>query len=729
MNVSAFNGRSAFMLALLFLPWLASAQTNRIFSFDLDQFGGPSEPLEMNGKLFFSAWDSLHGRELWCTDGTTAGTFMVKDISPGLNGSISGYFSYLSHVHNGVLYFRANDGVTGEELWRSDGTAGGTYLLKEIAAGSAGSSVGEFASSGSYLYFTANTGTQLWRSDGTTSGTQSIGSFQIVRNLCGVNGQLVFSADNSNSGEELWKHNPVTGNTTLLMDLNGVFGASLPCNFRSTGSLAFFMANTAAGWELWKSDATSGGTAMVKDINPGGANGTMSAYSDVFTATIGDTLFFRADDGTGGGFQLWRSDGSGSGTMKISNVSGGLDAYNPFPVDQGNVYISSYSSPVYYCYNSGNGTFGSTNYPSFGYFLSATNKNVFLNGVEYFAAKDSLFGPEIWRADGSFSGISRLQETHLLNNWTSGVTQGFNSVVGTVNGKVLFTLARNPYGAGVPLFCYDTQTTLSCQPPSVIVPVPFSNTSLHLVWNRPEDAIAYEVRYKEVNASGWLADSVGRSFHFISGLDSAGDYRIQVRAWCGQGWTNWSDTISCNTLFTDVDYITDMLSEREEDSTVIRLYWLRSPVITMLRFRYRPVGTSNWLYANSTNGYKRITGLQPNTFYEYNYRENYNGSWAPWSFNTFYFATGGAIATGLAGSLNDAETPVLFPNPANNSVGIKGKDLTGTDYRIYAADGRLMLAGRCVKPVMDVSSLPEGSFLVILEHRDYRFSVPFTIVR
>src|SRR5262249_45487922 len=115
--------------------------------------------------------------ELWKSDGTPAGTRMVKDINPAGNSSPQ----YLTNV-NGTLFFAADDGVNGSELWKSDGTAAGTVMVKDIFPSFYSSYPGNLTNVNRTLYFSAYDGgfivgahgRELWKSDGTTTGTTMV---------------------------------------------------------------------------------------------------------------------------------------------------------------------------------------------------------------------------------------------------------------------------------------------------------------------------------------------------------------------------------------------------------------------------------------------------------------------------------------------------------------------------------------------------------------------------
>ena len=89
----------------------------------------PSNFVAVNNILFFTAKSSTNGIELWRTDGTEAGTFMVRDINPvaTANGPGDSNPSNLTVIGN-IVYFSATDGTNGVELWRSDGTNVGTMV-------------------------------------------------------------------------------------------------------------------------------------------------------------------------------------------------------------------------------------------------------------------------------------------------------------------------------------------------------------------------------------------------------------------------------------------------------------------------------------------------------------------------------------------------------------------------------------------------------------------------
>ena len=124
----------------------------------------------INNVSYFSADDGIHGPELWRSDGTSGGTYLVKDINPGPAGS------YLNGIiaANGLLFFYAGPDDTGVEPWVSDGTETGTHVLMDINSGPYGSYPSQFVRAGSSVFFVTSLfgyNHQLWKTDGTEIGT------------------------------------------------------------------------------------------------------------------------------------------------------------------------------------------------------------------------------------------------------------------------------------------------------------------------------------------------------------------------------------------------------------------------------------------------------------------------------------------------------------------------------------------------------------------------------
>ncbi len=163
------------------------------------------------GKTFFNA-NGGNGGEPWMTDGTEAGTSIVKDIN--VSNATAGSNPTSFTEYNGKVYFAASDGLTsGIELWVTDGTEQGTKMFKDIIPGTTGSFPEKLTVYKNKLYFFATNASnvkQLWESDGTDAGTKALVSIGTASALVIYNDTLYFSGRINNTdtlGVELYKIN------------------------------------------------------------------------------------------------------------------------------------------------------------------------------------------------------------------------------------------------------------------------------------------------------------------------------------------------------------------------------------------------------------------------------------------------------------------------------------------------------------------------------------------
>jgi ELWxxDGT repeat protein len=355
----------------------------------------PSQFTNVGGTAFFSSTDGIHGQELWESNGTPGSAVLVKDINPGSKGS---YPTQLTNV-NGTLFFSANDGVNGNQLWESNGTAGGTFLVKAIDPGPNKPILNpEYLTNvNGTLFFSATngkSGQELWRSNGTAANTVlikdirpgALGSYP--NQLINVNGTLFFTADDGIHGREIFKSNGIgTGQaTTLLKDVNPGTPGSSPTNLTNLNGTLFFTAtNGVSGEELWKSNGTAPGTVIIKDIKPG----SVGSYPKYLT-NVNGTLFFSATNGISGQ-ELWRSNGTAPGTFLVKDIKPG----------------------------------GTGSYPS-----QLTN----VNGTLYFVANDGVHGPELFKSNGVGTGVG----TTLVKDLWPGSAGSSPTQLTNVNGLLIF---------------------------------------------------------------------------------------------------------------------------------------------------------------------------------------------------------------------------------------------------------------------------------------------------
>jgi len=364
--------------------------------------------------IYFMADDGIHGFELWRSDGTESGTELVADINPGIENSAPSSLAFA----NGMLFFVANDGVHGWEPWTSDGTAAGTAMLEDIWPGPLSSSSffyqqgAEFVALGDFVYFGADDGAhgkELWRSDGSSAGTAmlkdirlgspsssdsfffGIGMAPLGYRLTRVGDQLVFTANDGASGEELWVSDGTAAGTQLLHSFvpgsEGGLGHpswsdSIHSEFLEIGGAVFFTTVNARprAHQLWRTDGTAAGTTMLaSDIAPG------RELTDV------DGLLYFG----GKGWEPWVSDGTPAGTRQLANI---------------NTATTGITDSRPYSFTSIGG------------------------GMAVFVAYNPETGRELWLSDGTPAG------TEMLGDMAPGTLHAFNwnREFVTIGDRVLF---------------------------------------------------------------------------------------------------------------------------------------------------------------------------------------------------------------------------------------------------------------------------------------------------
>ncbi len=412
----------------------------------------PYWSIVFNNNLIFGASDATHGRELWITDGTTAGTILLKDINPGSGSSDSDGYRFIEF--NNKVYFCANDGVHGGEMWVTDGTVAGTLLLKDINPGSGSSDIEgyQFIEFDNQILFQANDGIhgrELWVTDGTAIGTTMVTDLNVGPDssepayFIKYKEKVFFSADDGTRGREVWMTDGTALGTTLVKDINTNAGSE-PSQFIEHNNLLFFSAyEDIYGQELWITDGTEYGTTMVMDINTIGDSEPTNFY------VFGYWIFFRATDGYFG-YELWRSDGTEVGTTIVKDINpGSASSYPQVFINYDNrLFFNAIGTSGQELWVTDGTTDGTQLFMDInpGPGSSSPFSFIIFDNTLFFTAVDGIHGNELWMTDGTEVGTSMVEDINpgANSSWPSGYIEFNDTLIFGANestfGKELWSL-------------------------------------------------------------------------------------------------------------------------------------------------------------------------------------------------------------------------------------------------------------------------------------------------
>jgi ELWxxDGT repeat protein len=358
-----------------------------------EEFGASGWLTPVGDKLYFRAM-SATAQRLWVSDGTAAGTFPLRESENDL--SRPEFFT----EYNGKLLFVGENKATGYELWTSDGTSAGTQPLFDLIPGPDFAYIDQITVVGENFYFAANVpefGRELWRSDGTAAGTVILKDVEFgpdssfPRDLTVVGDRLYFSAGSIFGNRELWTSDGTTAGTVRVLDEqnNTVID---PASLTVFGNALLFRGKGDNGAELWRADGQS--AFEVADLNPGSDSSNPREL-----VGLGNKIFFVADGFFGR--HLYSSDGTTAGTQ-----------------------IAVYTKP---------------------YAESRPSNLAIAGNLLFFAGFHEDYGKEVWRTDGTQEG------TVLLKDISPGIDSGFDPTIGMKSGSstVYFTATDGTSGTQI----------------------------------------------------------------------------------------------------------------------------------------------------------------------------------------------------------------------------------------------------------------------------------------
>lgn len=402
--------------------------------------------VEAGGLLLFSTADPQSTDEgmLWGTDGTAEGT---RVVSSTLCPTPCRRIAPLT-VWRGAAILKVvsgpDDGSPNTRLWRTDGTARGTWPFTGFLLEDPYSREVVAPPGAPYFFFVGcpdYPDCTIWRSDGTRAGTTHLEAPKDPHSLAFWAGKLYFLAYDADFRLGLWSTDGTEEGTALLTEIVESPDSEAPV--LPTPSRLYF-ASGETGEDLWVTDGTVAGTRRLADFEPvrcWGSDDGCETPDINSLAAVGDAVYFVTNR-NGRGTEIWRSDGTESGTRPLIELPPGVLATTPERIGerwvfsaQGNGQGPSLwtaadgelrrAAPMSVCDGGG--------CPIFRGFLSKPGSGGWL-----FAGEDAAHGAELWVTDGTGGGTRRLLDA--CPGPCSGHRFGYGSptVLGSAAGRTYF---------------------------------------------------------------------------------------------------------------------------------------------------------------------------------------------------------------------------------------------------------------------------------------------------
>ncbi len=433
----------------------------------------PYQRAQIGDEIFFVGDDGQHGKELWVTDGTAVGTYMIADIWPGSGSGLSGFTRMM--VMGDALYFSANDSLHGQELWKYEIGSGGPQLLADMIPGVEGSfpDLTENISAIVYkdrLYFEGSDKAkaedrEIWYTAGDSvvllkdiypGKTGNYWQNSFPGNYLVYKDHLYFSARSANRGREIWRTDGNPDSTLLFADIwpgKNDGGWNSPTIFQ--GEMYFVSrwglpgSTQLPGYEIWKSDGTEAGTQLLKNIYPTGN----AVHKDGRMVAFNQHLYFVANDSLHG-FELWKTDGTEAGTQLLKDIHpwgessnagwGSSSAANQLEarVLNGKLYFMAFDpmDPSIKKLWETDGTEAGTQSSQVSWFrpMDLLEMTEF-DGKFFGSGNDRVLGQELWWSNGT-------DPAQLVQDLYPGSTGSVPSSLFALHGRLVFTAFHPLYG-------------------------------------------------------------------------------------------------------------------------------------------------------------------------------------------------------------------------------------------------------------------------------------------